>query len=131
VYDLEMRLLVSLLFVVALSAQAPQDAPKKGGGGRTPQPPKNLKVLKVEPAQIMGVMRGYAMGLGVRCDHCHVMNDLSSDENPKKNVARMMIGMVEDINGKFADGKEHVTCYTCHRGEVAPKTAAPPAAPAQ
>jgi hypothetical protein len=132
VYDFEMRLLVSFLFAMALSAQTPQDAPKKGGGGRTPQPPKNLKILKVEPGQILGVMRGFTAGLGVRCDHCHVQGfDFASDENPKKEIARQMIVMALEINGKFPDGKEHVTCYTCHRGEVTPKMAPAPPPPAQ
>jgi hypothetical protein len=30
------------------------------------------------------------------------------------------------VNAAFADGKRHVTCYTCHRGDAVPKTEAPP-----
>jgi hypothetical protein len=41
-----------------------------------------------------------------------------------------MIVLAQDVNGKFSDGKEHVTCYTCHRGAQQPLTAAPPAPPA-
>jgi hypothetical protein len=37
-----------------------------------------------------------------------------------------MIEMVEKINANFPDGKMHVTCYTCHRGEAEPKTAPEP-----
>ncbi|HEY2012700.1 MAG TPA: c-type cytochrome [Bryobacteraceae bacterium] len=125
-----MRLLGSLLFVMALCAQQPQDAPKKGGGGGRGFTPKNLKVLKPD-ANIRQVMGSFTSGLGVRCDFCHVQGDFASDENPKKDIARMMITMAQDINGKFPDGKEHVACYTCHRGENIPKLAAPPAAPAQ
>ena len=33
------------------------------------------------------------------------------------------IGMVNDINAKFPDGKTHVTCFTCHRGATTPLTA--------
>ena len=98
--------------------------PRKGGGG----PPKNLKLLKPEDLRA-GVMRQFTQALSVRCDHCHVQGDNASDDNPKKNVARMMITMVREINGKFPDAKEHVTCYTCHRGKVTPETAPPPAAP--
>jgi hypothetical protein len=36
--------------------------------------------------------------------------------------------MVQDVNAKFPDAKEHVTCYTCHRGAQEPLTAPPPAA---
>jgi hypothetical protein len=48
-------------------------------------------------------------------------------------MARKMIVMTREINAKFPDGKEHVTCFTCHRGSEHPKTApdaAPAAAPA-
>jgi hypothetical protein len=27
------------------------------------------------------------------------------------------------VNANFPDGKMHVSCYTCHRGEAEPKTA--------
>ena len=118
-----MRLFVPLLFVIGLCAQTPQDAPKKGGGGRAPQ---NLKVLKPD-TNLRQVMGSFVSGLGVRCDYCHIQGNFASDENPKKEIARLMISMVQDINGKFPDGKEHVTCYTCHRGATAPLTAAPAA----
>ena len=69
-------------------------------------------------------MRAYSVALGVKCDHCHVQGDFAADDKPAKGTARMMITMAEEINGKFTDGKVHVTCYTCHRGEREPKTAA-------
>jgi len=121
VYDLEMRSLLPLLLLVPLCA-LPQDAPKKG-----PPAPKNLKVLKVPPQDLRRVMGGFTSGLGVRCDYCHIAGDFASDDNPKKEIARHMYTMVQDINGKFPDGKEHVTCYTCHRAQTTPLTA-PPAA---
>ena len=37
------------------------------------------------------------------------------------------------VNSKylpFPEGKQYVTCYTCHRGNHTPPTAAPPAAAA-
>jgi hypothetical protein len=93
------------------------------------QPPKNLKTLK--PDQLMPVMRSFTAALGAKCDFCHMQGDFASDDNPHKITARMMISMTQEVNGKFTDGKEHVTCYTCHHGEHEPKTAPPPAAPAQ
>ena len=122
-----MRFFVTVLFLTAMTVGAQdapkQDAPKKGGGG----PPKNLKVLKPEEIRpVMGAMQG---ALGQRCNFCHVQGDNASDENPKKLVARMMMGMVNDINAKFPDGKAHVSCYTCHRGKTTPDMVAPPAAP--
>lgn len=113
-----------MLFVlVPLCAQ---DAPpKKGGGG----PPKNLKVLTPDDLR-SGVMGKYTAALGVKCDFCHVASPggKDSDDNPKKNVARAMITMVKDLNGKMATatgqtGKEFITCYTCHRGKSEPETA--------
>jgi hypothetical protein len=124
-----MRLLIATM--VCLLPLMAQDAPKgggqkKGGGG----PPKNLKILP--PDGLIGVMRSYTVALGVKCDHCHMQGDFASDDNPKKTIARMMIGMAHDINAKFpGDAKERVTCYTCHRGAATPLTAPPPAAPAQ
>ena len=87
--------------------------------------PKNLKVLKVPPAELMPIMRAFSAGLGVKCDFCHVKGDFASDENPHKEIARHMITMAHEINAKFPDGKMHVTCYTCHRGEAEPATAPP------
>jgi hypothetical protein len=115
-----------LLAAAALGAQdAPkQDAPKQGRGG----PPRNLKVLK--PEEVRTAMGGMRAALGQNCDFCHVQ-DRASDENPKKDIARNMMEMVNHINGQFPDGKTHVTCYTCHRGKNVPDTAPPPAAPAQ
>ena len=122
-----MRFLATVLFLTAMTVgaqEAPkQDAPKKGGGG----PPKNLKVLKPEDIRpVMGAMQG---ALGQRCNFCHVQGDNASDENPKKLVARMMMGMVNDINAKFPDGKAHVSCYTCHRGKTTPDMVPPPVVP--
>ena len=104
----------TILLAFALSAQ---DAPKAKGKG----PPKNLKILT--PENFRPLMDVFVASLGLAqqggCNYCHVA-DRSSDENPKKDVARMMIMMVRDINSKFTDGKQHVGCYTCHRGDPQP-----------
>jgi hypothetical protein len=121
-YDRRMRALLTVLFAVSLSAQEPPP-PQGGGQQRRPPEPKNLKVLKIPPAELIPVMRAYSAALGVRCDHCHVQGNFAADDKPAKGTARMMITMAEEINGKFTDGKVHVTCFTCHRGETEPKTA--------
>ena len=115
-------LVVVLLLTIPIVAQ-------EKGGRRPPPEPKNLKVLKVDRAQLIPTMRTYTSGLGVQCNFCHVQGDFASDEKHQKDIARHMITMVQEINAKFPDGKEHVTCYTCHRGETEPKTSAA-AAPA-
>jgi photosynthetic reaction center cytochrome c subunit len=118
-----MRLLVVSLTLAMSFTLSAQEEKKKG-----PSPfanPKNLKVLPAENLQ--QTMQAFRAGLGVMCSYCHVQGDFASDENPKKETARMMIHMAMDINAKFADGKRHVSCYTCHRGETEPKMT-PPAA---
>ncbi len=110
-----MRLLLPFVILSLFAVQA-QDAPK-----RQPPAPKNLKLL--QPSDIRPMMGAFRTALGVQCTYCHVQGDFSSDENPKKEVARHMIMMMREINGKFPDGKEHVTCYTCHRGAEEPLTA--------
>jgi photosynthetic reaction center cytochrome c subunit len=124
-----MRLLLAvvlLLVPVCLSAQ------EKGGKGPNPfATPKNLKILTGDtPDQLRTTMRAFTAALGVQCAFCHVQGDFASDDNPKKETARMMLTMARDINSKFPDGKRHVSCYTCHRGATEPATE-PPAAPAQ
>lgn len=98
-------------------AQAPP------AGGRGPAtPPKNLKVFTAETYR--PAMNLATAGLGVTCNDCHEA-DRSSDAKEMKVMARMMFSMVNDINAKFPDGKAHVTCFTCHRGEKAPVSAPP------
>ena len=120
-----MRLiLVSALAALSMIALSGQEQ-KKGGGG----PPKNLKVLpaSMDRAAVVGVMRNFTGGLGVQCTYCHVQGQFDSDENPKKETARMMMKMVGQINMAFGDGKQHVSCFTCHRGAEMP-VMTPPAA---
>jgi hypothetical protein len=125
-----MRVFASLaslaIFSAILLAQPQQDGKQK----REPQPPpKNLQVLTVEELH-GGIMMKFAAALGGNCLACHMQGDFASDENPHKVIARHMITMTKEINAKFPDGKEHVTCYTCHRGTHEPAMA-PPAAEAK
>jgi hypothetical protein len=117
-----MRFLLALFPLVMLNAQEKQaKAP--------PPPPTNLKVLKVSTGQEVGqIMRTFTVGLGVQCVFCHVQGNFASDDNPKKEIARHMITMTQQVNGNFTEGKLRVSCYTCHRGEPEPKTAPEPRA---
>ncbi len=127
-YDIEMRLSLAVLAIVTcLCAQEP---PKPPGGGHPMPEPKNLKVLKVPSSELIPIMRSFSAALGQKCNFCHVQGDFASDEKEQKEIARKMITMTHGINANFPDGKMHVTCYTCHRGDTEPKTAPPPAAPA-
>ena len=121
-----MRTLVStfLASALAFSLAFTVFGQEKGKGGPK-APPKNLKVL--DPSNFMDTMRTFVPALGLAdkggCNFCHDPMDRSSDAKMEKVIARGMISMVKDINAKFPDGKEHVTCYTCHRGDTMPKTA--------
>jgi hypothetical protein len=96
--------------------------------------PKNLQVLPKDSTnqQVVTIMRTFTVGLGVQCTYCHVQ-DRSSDENPKKLVARKMLAMEMAVNDQFLKdvgepapaGQSKVTCYTCHRGAEKPLTAPP------
>jgi hypothetical protein len=117
-----------LLSFTPLGAQAP---------GKWP--PDSLLNLKVFPKStpvmdLVGTMRNFAGGLGVRCQFCHVGEegkplgtfDFASDEKRTKKVAREMIRMVQEINRRLdtlperkQDGLQ-VSCITCHRGVSRP-----------
>ena len=119
-----MRLAAMCLFLTPLAAQdAKQDAAKKG----PPPAPTNLKVLKASSgAEVTQIMRTFTAALGVQCSYCHMAGNYASDENPKKDIARKMIRMTQQVNSNFPDNKMYVSCYTCHRGEAQPKTAPEP-----
>jgi hypothetical protein len=108
-----MRFLVTALFVLFANTQSPN--------------PTNLKLLKVTTsAEVNQIMRTFTAGLGVQCSYCHEENNFASDDIPKKEAARRMIKLTQKINADFPDRKMHVSCYTCHRGEMEPRTAPEP-----
>jgi hypothetical protein len=122
----------------------------RGGG----EPPKNLQVLPKDMPrnQVTALMRTFTMALGVRCEHCHTEAapaadaaaapasgrggrggapplDYALDDKENKKIAREMMKMVADINGKYmpATGRSlndlsRVTCETCHHGLAQPRT---------
>src|ERR1700727_1219883 len=116
--------LVAALIVMLCCLSAQQTPPGKQSPAAPPGPPTNLKILKAtDVAEVIQIMHTFTTGLGQQCTYCHVAGNYASDENPKKATARKMIAMVQKINAEFPDGKMHVSCYTCHRGEAQPKTA--------
>ena len=111
---------------IALVIQAQDDGkaakgkggPPKGGGGGAP---KNLQVLTA--ANLQPTMQSFVDALGLTdkggCNYCHAA-DRSSDEKLQKLIARNMIAMTREISLRFQDGKQHVDCFTCHRGSPTP-----------
>lgn len=100
--------------------------------------PQNLQVLPadISPRELSRTMRGFALGLGVRCQHCHVGEagqplsefDFPADVKETKAVAREMLKMVARINAttaavasRFERPATEVTCVTCHRGQSRPR----------
>lgn len=138
-------------------APAAQAAPAPPAGGAPPQSmspggrpmrnypaPTNLQVLpkNLTGQQVHEIMQGFAGSLGVHCDFCHAADpnnigpngrprlNFADDSKDDKKIARMMISMVQQINGDYiskttaidpdAMGMK-VTCGTCHRGHEMPE----------
>ena len=78
-------------------------------------------------------MQHFVQATGVTCNGCHMpKGNFASDENPRKVKAREMIGMTKALNKQFfpdhkpAEGEStlgRVSCYTCHQGDLKPKSA--------
>lgn len=100
--------------------------------------PENLKVLPedISSESLSETMKGFATGLGARCETCHVGEpntpletfDFASDEKTMKRKARLMIQMLDEINGDLVPrldeveraSRVSVRCVTCHRGQTKP-----------
>ncbi len=121
----------SLLVATALLGSI-QSLALAQAGFRWPDNPKNIKVLpdSIRGQRLGQVMRGFTGALGVRCDHCHVGQgdlanfDFASDDKPAKQKARVMLKMLQAINGthlaELGEKRMMVTCTTCHRGLARP-----------
>lgn len=86
---------------------------------------KNVRVLKGIPVddfmETMGIMTS---ALQFDCADCHVgagtnKVDWAAD-TPRKIKARMMVSMVATINKNNFQGRQMVTCWTCHRNRDKP-----------
>lgn len=86
---------------------------------------KNIQVLKGVPlddfVQTMGIM---SAALGFDCSACHVgagtdKVDWAAD-TPRKVMARRMVNIMTAINRDQFQGRQVVTCWTCHRNSDRP-----------
>jgi photosynthetic reaction center cytochrome c subunit len=91
---------------------------------------KNIQVLKgISAADFMGTMGIMTTALGFDCESCHPA--AGSDkvrwevDTPRKLTARRMVAMVTNINQTNFQGRQVVTCYTCHRGRDRPAVTEP------
>lgn len=113
------------LFIVTCASVPPQPSKPKLTW-------KNLRVLPrhITRDDLIATMRSWSRSLGVSCDHCHVQlapnrTDFVTDDKPEKNAARAMFVMTHRVNveaARVAENNGQVSCYTCHRGEVVPKS---------
>ncbi|MES2647175.1 MAG: c-type cytochrome [Bacteroidota bacterium] len=104
---------------------------------RNKKPAEEFKNLKVYPkdiseARLDADMHLFSRSLGVKCGYCHIKEEgkwnFASDSLHKKEEARAMMRMTNDLNEKYfgADLKTAkptdlaMNCYTCHRGEEHP-----------
>ena len=136
---LAFALLASALSVAAIATSPlPEQASATSASGADEVPrtrPVNLQVLPgdIAPASLGRLMKKYGQDLGVECSYCHVENrdtgklDYVSDDNPRKQSARVMIGMLQEINDRYlgqlsGDSRyaAQVTCGSCHQGRANP-----------
>jgi hypothetical protein len=85
---------------------------------------KNIQVLRgLTVDEFMGTMGFISSSLALNCSGCHDPRDQDSYalDNPRKQMARRMILMVDALNEANFGGRRVVTCYTCHRGADRPK----------
>ena len=131
------RLWLTLASLIVAAAGA---AAANGLQSTDPPPPQpqphatNLKVLPKSTSigDVYKLMAGMQRDLGVQCGFCHEEDpdskriDYVSDENPRKETARFMMRMTNDINekylGKLGDRQyaPPITCGNCHLGQMHP-----------
>ena len=125
------ELLAALAFGLILVLPSPSAA-------QIPDEFTNLRVLPedIAPDDLLQVMRGFSLELGVRCQYCHVGGDgvsfegveFPSDDDPDKRKARFMLRMVNNLNNTVLpliperdEPSVEITCKTCHRGGPKPR----------
>ena len=133
-------LFYSFIFVFVISGisinQQLKSEPKENNGAVTQEDTamdkpaeqvyKNIQVLKgMQASKLHSTMRFIANSLGVRCDFCHVKADkgpwpMEKDDKKTKETAREMITMMRKINDDNFEGRQVVSCATCHNGSTKP-----------
>jgi photosynthetic reaction center cytochrome c subunit len=88
---------------------------------------KNIQVLKGIPVDdFMGTMGLMSASVGYDCSECHIGAGTEkvnwAADNGKKIIARKMVTMVAAINHDNFQGRQMVTCWSCHRGRDRPST---------
>ena len=93
---------------------------------------KNVKILDIESkSEMKKYMKSISKDLGVKCSHCHDMDDKSLD-SPEKDIAMEMIKLTRYLNellntqsNDTLKNKTYVSCWTCHYGKLEPVSKRP------
>ena len=93
---------------------------------------KNVKILDIESkSEMKKYMKSISKDLGVKCSHCHDMDDKSLD-SPEKDITREMIKLTRYLNellntqsNDTLKNKTYVSCWTCHYGKLEPVSKRP------
>lgn len=126
------RVAVRALVIALVSAAGSGRVEAQPPGKWPPDSLVNVQVIPktTQPVQVWGMMRNIAGALGVSCTFCHVGSDstpleridFATDEKRNKLVARQMMRLVQEVNGRLDTIPARptptvtVTCATCHRG---------------
>src|SRR2546426_12552649 len=81
---------------------------------------KNVQLLKGIPVkEFMNTMGFFSAATNLNCIDCHSPQNDSLEgyaiDTPRKQTARRMVLMVNQINQSQFGGRQLVTCYTCQR----------------
>ena len=108
--------------LVGYAAQTPNGAPR---AQLAEQAFKNVQALKgISVDDFLATMGIMCASLGFDCQDCHDAAgtdkvDWAAD-TPRKVTARKMVNMVTTINRDNFNGRQVVTCWTCHRNRDRP-----------
>jgi len=118
----------SLSIVSASDGQNTRVAPPQGTKPQMAEDVfKNVQVLRGIPVdEFMATMGFIAASLSLNCLDCHTQDSgrdpaKYAEDTPIKQTARRMLLMVRQINAQNFGGVRTITCYTCHRSDVAPR----------
>jgi len=85
-------------------------------------------LAQAPPVDRVSQMQSIAQSLGVQCSYCHSAPRGSGEPEPKKEIARAMMAMTDEINarlraatGKAAGEVTDIQCAYCHRGVPLPR----------
>ena len=93
---------------------------------------KNVQILDIESrSEMKKYMKSISKDLGVKCSHCHNLDDKSLD-TPEKDITREMIKLTNYLNSLLnkqlvdsTNNKTFITCWTCHYGNLEPANKRP------